>query len=130
MYTSDYDESATTPVFEGETLVDRDSVKIVGLGVSEDSPLSAEIILYIENNTGKTISVYNDDFAVNGFMQTSFFGCEIAAGKKIVTDIDVLKSQLEENGINSIDNVELSFRVRQGDYDVLFETDKINFKVK
>ena len=130
IYTSDYDENAPAPVFDGTTLVDQNNVKILGLGISEDEFLGPQIVLYIENNTDQTITVYSDDIAVNGFMTTGIMSAEVSPGKKRIDHITLLDSKLEENGITSVDTVELKFRARDEKFDTLFETDKITFSAK
>ena len=47
----------TSPADEGKELVNQDGLRIVGKYVDEDSFWGAGILLYLENNTGKTISV-------------------------------------------------------------------------
>ena len=128
LYTSDYDENAPAPEFSGTTLVDQNGVKIVGLGLNK-SLVGSEVQLYIENYSGKDISVYADDVAVNGFMVDGLLADDVVNGKKAIATIDFLRSELEENGITSISDVELVFRVRSDDYDILFETGKIRFNI-
>ena len=128
LYTSDYDENAPAPEFSGTTLVDQNGVKIVGLGLNK-SLVGSEVQLYIENYSGKDISVYADDVAVNGFMVDGLLADDVVNGKKAIATIDFLRSELEKNGITSISDVELVFRVRSDDYDILFETGKIKFNI-
>ena len=131
LYTSDYDKNIPAPVFEGTTLVEQNGIKIVALGMEEIPEYGAKIHLYIENNTERAVSIRTKDFAVNGYMTTEVFSAQLLSGKKIVDDIDILDNYLEENGITSIDNVEMIFSVKdEEDYGTILKTDKISFSTK
>jgi hypothetical protein len=89
------------------------------------------VLLYIENNTGKNIIVQCDDMSVNGFMVTPYFSCTVYDGKMAIDDITLLSSDLAENDIESVDDIELTFRIVDGDsWMTLFETDVITFSAK
>ena len=112
-------------------LLNRDGVRIVGKYVDEKSFWGASVLLYIENNTGKKITVSCDDMSINGFMVTGYFLSTLYDKKMAIDNITLLSTELEKNGITSVDEVELKFRIRDKDsYDVLFETDPIKFSTK
>ena len=49
--------------------------------------------------------------SVNGFMLSPFFSTTVYDGKKAINDITVFSSDLEENGIETIEEVELKFNI-------------------
>ena len=110
----------------GTTIYDKNGVKIVVIGLHEDGWLGPEMYMYIENNTKKNISLYVDDLSVNGFMIDGYFSSSILAGKKIIDELTFYSSDLDENDIMEIKEVELSFRVSDVDsWNTLFKTDKL-----
>lgn len=125
--TSLFDSMDTAGDTDGVTLLEQDGIKIVGKYVDEDSFWGAAALLYIENNSDKNVTVRTEDVSINGFMITSFCYEDIYAGKKAFTTVDFLSSALEENNIESIDNIELSFVISDDNYNTLVETDKISF---
>lgn len=111
----------------GVLLVDQDGVKItVKEADSEDSFWGADIYVYVENNSDKNITVQTGSVSLNGFMIEPLFSCEVASGKKAYDTITFMESELEENHIESIDSMEVSFRVLESEsYDTIFETEPL-----
>lgn len=114
----------------GTTLYDEGGVKIVGQYVDENSFWGSSVLLYIENNTDQDIHIGIDDLAVNGFMMSSIMAQDVYAGKKAITDITLFESELQENNIESIENVETTFRIMTLDYDLIAESGKVSFSVQ
>jgi len=129
--TSDYETMDTTPNDAGIELYNEGGIRIVGKYVDENSFWGAAVLLYMENNSGKNITVSCEDLSVNGYMVTSFLYTEIYDGKMAIDDITLLSSDLEENGIESVDEVELVFRIIDPDnYQDIRESDPITFSAK
>lgn len=96
----------------GDVAYEGNGVKIVVKGLVEDeSLLGPGIVTYIENTGDRDITVQTRDVSINGFMMEGLFSCDVVAGKRAVDTITFLASDLEENSITSIDEVELSFHV-------------------
>ena len=129
--TSEYANMDTTPNDAGKELLNKDGVRIVGKYVDENSFWGASILLFIENKTGKKIVVHCDDLSINGFMVTGYFSSTLYDQKMAIDNITLLSTQLKENNITSVDEVELKFRVSDAEtYKTLFETDPIKFSTK
>lgn len=111
----------------GVLLLDQDGVKItVKEADSESSFWGADIYIYVENNTEKNITVQASSVSINGFMVQPYFSCDVVSGKKSYDSITFMESELEENNIESIDNMEVSFRVFESDsFDTIFETEPL-----
>ena len=121
----------TTPNDSGQELYNEDGLKIVGKYVDENSFWGKGVLLYIENNSGKDVSVHCDDMSINGFMVTPYFSSTVYDGKKAISEITLMSSELEENNITSIEDVELKFRIMEKDnYSSSKETDIISFSAK
>ncbi len=80
------------------------------------------------NNSEKNASIHVDDMSINGFMVDGLFSATVYAGKKQIDDITLMSSDLDSNGITSVDDVELVFRVSDPDtYDNIFTSDAVSF---
>ena len=115
---------------EGKELVNKDGIRIVGKYVKNDEILGKEIILFVENNTDKDITLYCDDLSVNGFMMTALLAKTVNAGKMSIVGISLFSDDLQKNDIKEVKDIELKFRV--GDavtYSNIFETGVISFSV-
>ena len=111
-----------------QTLYNQDGIRIVGKTVDENSFWGTAILLYVENTTERNVGVSVDDMSVNGFMMNPFFATTVYAGKKAIDDIALLSSDLEANGIESIETVELKFHIYDADtYETITDSDPITF---
>ncbi len=111
---------------QGTTIYDKNGIKIIVLGLNESGWLGPEMYMYIENNTKRNISIYTENVSVNGFMISDFFSSGVLAGKKNIDELTIYTSDLEENDIKKIEEVEFSLRVRDSDsYDTIINTDPL-----
>lgn len=99
----------------GELIYDDGGIRIIEKGLSEDSIFGPGVIVYIENLTENNITVQTRDVSVNGFMVDPIFSSDVASNKRAVSEITFLESDFEENGITSIENLELSFHIMDAD---------------
>ncbi len=109
-YVQKYDDS-------GDVIYDENSIRIISkqLVTDEDDIWGPRYYIYIENNSDKGITVQVRDTSVNGFMIDPSLSAEIAPGKKKVDDIMFMSSQLEENNIKEITEIETSFHIFDSD---------------
>ncbi len=128
--TSEYESMDVQALDDGTELVNQDGVRIVGKYVDEDSFWGAGVLLYLENNSGRNVTVSCEDMSVNGYMITPVFAETVYDGKMSISDITIFESDLEENGITAIEDIELKFHVYDSDdYSTVFDTDAIAFSV-
>lgn len=126
--TSAYDSMELVKQDQGQELVNRDGVRIVGKFVEENSIFGTAIVLFIENTGNKDVNVSVDDLSINGFMVESLMYDTVYKGKMAIADISLLDSDLKENGIAKINDIEVKFSVSEADsYETLFETEAIKF---
>lgn len=129
--TSEFSNMDTKPNDEGHELYNENGIRIVGKTVDENSFWGTAILLYIENSSGKNVGISVDDMSINGFMMNPFFSTTVYDGKKSISDITVFSSDLEDNGIESIEEVELKFHIYDSDsYNTIKDTAPITFSAK
>ena len=118
-FTYEYDNS-------GYGVYDDNGVEIVVKGLSDDSILGPSIVVYISNTSEKNVCVQACDVSINGFMVDPIFSSEVVAGKHAIGTITFLSTELEENEITAIEEVELSFHIFDNDsWDGIADTDPI-----
>ena len=125
--TSLYDHMDVIANDAGQELYNEGGVKIVGKYVDESSFWGAAVLLYIENNSGRNIIVQCDDMSINGFMMTPYFSANVYDGKKAIDDITLMSSELESNNIQSIDDIELKFKIIDENFSTIAESSTISF---
>ncbi len=126
--TSQYDKMDTTPNDSGYELYNEGGIRIVGKTVDENSFWGTAILLYIENNTGRNICVQVQNMAINGFMVSPVFSCDVYDGRMAIDDITIFSSDLEDNGIETIEEVSISFHIFDADsWDGIVDTEPITF---
>ena len=120
-YTQEVDDS-------GKVLVDSNGVKIVEKGLSaNDSFWGPGLILYIENNSDKNVIIQVRDVSVNGYMVESSMSEEIVSGKKAMSAVQFFRTDLEENSITDISDLELYFHIfDQETWDSIFDSEKLS----
>ena len=129
--TSEYEKMDTAPMDAGTELYNQEGVRIVGKLVDEESFWGTAVLLYLENTSGRNITVSCEDMSINGFMVTPFFYSSIYDGKMAIDEITILSSDLEENEIDSVDEIELVFHIYDTDtYETVVDTDPIVFSTK
>ena len=129
--TSEIANMDTTPNDEGQELYNANGVRIVGKTVDENSFWGTAILLYIENTSGQNVGINVDNMSINGYMMTPLFSTTVYDGKKAIDDITILSSDLEANGITSVDQVEIKFHIYNAEsYDTIADSDAITFSAQ
>lgn len=116
---------------DGFLAVDQNGIKIYVLKLKDkDSFWGADVTVYIENNTDQPITIQARDVSINGFMVDPSFSSDVMPGKKAYDLITFFESDLEDNDIKDITEIELKFLAFNKDsWKDIFETKilKINF---
>lgn len=96
----------------GDVAYEGNDVKVVVKGLDlNGSIFGPSIVVYIENNGDKALTVQTRDVSVNGFMMDPIFSSDMMPGKCAVDTITFMSEELEENDITAIETVELSFTI-------------------
>ena len=129
--TSEYANMDTTPDDAGTELYNANGIRIVGKTVDENSFWGTAILLYCENNSGKNIVISVDEMSINGFMMNPLYSTTVYDGKMSIDDVTIFSSDLEENGIENIEEVELKFHIYDADsYSTIDDSDAITFSTQ
>lgn len=129
--TSEYANMDTTPDDGGVELYNEGGIRIVGKTVDEDSFWGSAILLYCENNSGRNVGITAEEMSINGYMMTAYFSSTVYDGKMSMDTITILSSELEENGIETIEEVELRFHIYDADsYSTITDSDYITFSAE
>lgn len=119
-YVQEYDDSGFV-AYEGDDL--RIIVKKLN---SSDSFWGSDVYLYIENNRAEDITVQARDVSINGFMVDPIFSSDISAGKKAFDTITFMESDLTDNNVTDITDIELKFHIiNLNTWDTIKDTDTI-----
>lgn len=78
---------------------------------STDSFWGADVYLMIENDSDQNIIVQLRDTSINGYMIDPAFSPEINSGKVSFDEITFFESDLEDNGIEEIEEMEFKFHI-------------------
>lgn len=127
--TSEAESYNQTVDTSGDVAYDKDGVKIIIQGTVEDEYEGKGIKIYVENGTNKFINVQSEDVSVNGFMLDPYFSTNITASNYSVTGMFFSEDELEENGIDKFEEIELSFTIIDYDsWDKIAETSTITIE--
>lgn len=112
----------------GFVAYDEDDIKIVVKKLtSEDSLLGSELYLYVENNSNAYLTIQARDVSINGFMVDPLFSCDVLPGKKAFDTMTFMDSDLEDNNITDITDLELKFHIFDADsWDTIKDSEIIN----
>jgi len=129
--TSEIANMDTVPDDTGVELYNENGVRIVGKAVDENSFWGTAILLYCENNSGQNISISVEEMSINGFMMEPLFTTTIYDGKMALEGITIFEEDLIQNGIESIEDVELKFHIYDTEsYDTIADSEVITFSAK
>lgn len=102
----------TQPVDDSGTIVyDDGGIKVVAKGLDTSGWMGPAVILYIQNDSDTNITVQARDESVNGFMLDASLSEELLPGKRSIADMSFLSSQIEENDITDITEVEFVLHI-------------------
>lgn len=129
--TSAFASMDANPDDSGTELYNANGIRIVGKTVDENSFWGTAILLYCENTSGKNVGISVEEMSINGFMMNPLFSTTVYDGKVALDDITIFSTDLEENGITAIEEVELKFHIYDANsYDMIANSDAITFFAK
>lgn len=119
-----YDQSVDD---SGDVLYDEGGIRIVCKGLKQDIIWDGTVVFYLENNTGRNISVYAENVSVNGFMQTVGLWSDLRPGTRLIDGMSMIDlSDLAIESIDQIENIEFDLRIVDADtWDEIVTTDML-----
>ena len=100
----------------GDVIYDSNGIRIICKGLQDDSIWDGELVFFVENSSGQSITVYADNEAVNNIMADTIFSVTLRDSTKAIDGMTLYN--LDEIGIESIDDVQtISFTLRIVDAD-------------
>ena len=96
-------------------LVDNDDISFIVTGYEPDSLFGYAVQLFLVNKTDRGLMFSVNDASVNGFMIEPYYGHELAAGKCCFGEMDWSESDLEENDIETVEDIEFTLHVHDSD---------------
>ena len=96
-------------------LVDNDDISVIVTGYDPDSLFGYGVELFLVNKTDRPLVFSVDDASVNGFMIEPYYGHELAPGKCCFGEMTWSASNLEENDIETVEDIEFTLHVRDSD---------------
>lgn len=120
-YTQTYDDS-------GEEIYNANGVRVVAQQMTEDL-FGQNLGFYVENTSDRAVVVESEDLSVNGYMVSNFFYADVVPGARAVEPLTLLNSELEDNGIETVDTVEFSLKLVDPDsFSTIDQTDPITLQ--
>ena len=102
-----------------------EGIKVVYKGI-EQNGYSTNIKLYIENNSGYDYTIQLRNESINGYMVNGVFSSKVSNGKKINDEVKFSNSELEENDITEIENIEFNLHIfKTNDWSNSFDSETI-----
>lgn len=118
-YIQAYDDS-------GVEVFNSNGIRVVSKGLNSGDIFGTGVVFYAHNDTDATVIISDRDCSVNGFMIDPSLYMEITPGKHAVDDMDFFASQLEENDITDINDIEFSLHIYDSDtWDDIANSDPI-----
>lgn len=96
----------------GDVLYDSNGIRIICKGLKQDIIWDGTVVFYMENNSGKAVSIYAENVSVNGFMQDVGLWSDLRDRTKLIDGMSMIDlSDLEIESIDEIKNIEFNLRV-------------------
>jgi hypothetical protein len=95
----------------GNQVYNDNGIEVVEKGIRHDDFIGEYILFYMYNSLNNPINISAHDVSVNGFMIDPLFSCNIPAGKHMIEKLYFFDSDLEENDIERLEDVEITLRI-------------------
>ena len=103
------------PSEEDTRIADNETLTFVIMNVDDELADYYTLNCYIANHTDKNLLISWDEVSVNGFMVNPFWATAVAAGKQAYSEIIFYRSDLEQQDIEVVQDIE--FRLQASDND-------------
>ena len=130
--TSDYAQMDTTPNDDGFEIANTNGLRIVAKSVEEDDDDSGDqlVYFYMQNNSDKKVTFEIRDVFLNGEEVYSLLYSDLPAGSQAVNYFYVYHDELEQYGIERIDEIGLTAAFYDSaNYSMIKEIEDISLSV-
>jgi len=109
----------------GVVLFSQDGIVVIAKHIY-DELLGKTMVVLVKNASGQDVIVQADNVSVNGYTISVLHSDDIPNGSVRFCEFYLSDSQLEENGIETIDTITFTLKVLNADnWDTLFKTDEL-----
>lgn len=116
----------------GVELYNKDGIRIIYKGTQASDLFDGIVDFFVENKSGRDISIYAKDISINGFACDDSFWADLRDGTVALESMilwDLSKVNLES--VDQIENIELKFRVIDYEsWDELTVTDTVTINIE
>lgn len=128
--TSAYGTVEQPALDDGNELLNKGGIRIVGKYVDEDTFLGTGVLLFLENKSEEDVVVQCNNMSINGFMVEPLFSTRVNQGRMALSTIEILDSDLDKNKITEVQEIELVFNIINPEsYETIYDSDPITFSV-
>ncbi len=127
-------QETTAPIPTDATLAEQvlfsdGGVTVTALSLEEDL-LGPVVNISTTNDSSKNLIITAQSLSVNGYMMPSAsLYCEVAAGKKANDELNILASEMEEAGIETISQIDFSLQISDAEtYETVAESGLLTLK--
>ena len=128
--TSAYAEMDNEPMSDGVELYNEHGVRIVGMSVNEEGAFGTDLVLCMENSTKKDMILHVREVSANGIESDGVFIGYAPAGKKSLNTYCFSTTDMEKNGIDKIEEIEMKFSIEDKETTERIESEIIKFNVE
>ncbi|MCL2631853.1 MAG: hypothetical protein FWD45_02020 [Coriobacteriia bacterium] len=106
-----------------QVLFNQNGIVVTLKSIDHSAWLGPELKVLVENNGDRGVTVATRNSSVNGVMVDTWFVCSVEPGKKANDTITMFKTDLEQAGITTINEIEFYFHVYDSStWESIFDT--------
>ena len=97
----------------GDEIYNANNLRVVCKGLKKDSIWDGTVVFYLENNSGKAVSIYAENVSVNGYMVDVGMYSDLRPNTRMVDGMYLLNTELDS--IDDIHDIEFNLRMFDSD---------------
>lgn len=97
----------------GDEVFSGNNLRVICKGLKKDSIWDGTVVFYLENNSGKAVSIYAENVSVNGYMVDVGMYSDLRPSTRMVDGMYLLNTELDS--IDDIHDIEFNLRVVDSD---------------
>ena len=93
----------------GDEVFSANNLRVICKGLKKDSIWDGTVVFYLENNSGKAVSIYAENVSVNGYMVDVGMYSDLRPGTRMIAGMYLLNAELDS--LDDIQEIEFSLHV-------------------